>query len=480
MILEEIDNNYVLEDSEHETKARLDRDNILGWLKTIDGFANGKGGTLYVGVEDKTGTLIGFDEKEIDSEKLFFYKTLNEHMDVIPPMQVETIPYKVRDKNRFILKIKILQNKEKPFILKYQQMPLIYVRRDGYTSPVTVEEMLLMIKKHASPTFDTQKTDIPFVMDDFKKLAAFYEERADEKLTEKKLAAINFFDENKNLNKGALLFKDDYSNKNNLKITCSTYKGYTRGDDVIISSESFNGNLIDSLKFIWDYVQLRMNHGFIKKETSHIDFISYPNRALFEGIINALAHRDYLIDGSQVSVDLFINRLVITSPGSILGVEELPPTHNISSLVSKRRNTLICDTFILCDAMEARGTGFEKIAEEYKDADLEHKPYIFSKYNQFALVLPDLTFENGINVDEDMIRTKGGISNESKFDMQVLVFCLNKPKTVTEICSYLHISNSTYFRNQILDNLIKQGYLISKKDGKRYLFYTNKDNISLS
>ena len=43
-----------------EAEARLNHDDIVGWLKTIPGFANTKGGTMYIGVEDKTNKLIGF------------------------------------------------------------------------------------------------------------------------------------------------------------------------------------------------------------------------------------------------------------------------------------------------------------------------------------------------------------------------------------------------------------------------------------
>ena len=48
----------------------------------------------------------------------------------------------------------------------------------------------------------------------------------------------------------------------------------------------------------------------------YIGVDAYPARALFEGIINAIAHRDYFLDGTQIQVDMFKNRLEISSPGS--------------------------------------------------------------------------------------------------------------------------------------------------------------------
>lgn len=40
--------------------------------------------------------------------------------------------------------------------------------------------------------------------------------------------------------------------------------------------------------------------------------------------------------------------------------------------------------------MEAAGAGFDKIIEEYMDADETHHPYIYSSSDHFTLVLPDL------------------------------------------------------------------------------------------
>ena len=46
--------------------------------------------------------------------------------------------------------------------------------------------------------------------------------------------------------------------------------------------------------------------------------------------------------------------------------------------------------------MEAAGTGFDKIVEDYKDADEKHRPFISSASDHFTLVLPDLTYVDGI------------------------------------------------------------------------------------
>jgi len=92
-----------------------------------------------------------------------------------------------------------------------------------------------------------------------------------------------------------------------------------------------------------------MNHGIIKRKDSHIDVPSYPQEALFEGMINAVTHRDYDLDGTEIRVDLFKDRLEISSPGNFFQGENLDVTFDLSSIISKRRNELIAGVLAACD-----------------------------------------------------------------------------------------------------------------------------------
>jgi predicted HTH transcriptional regulator len=56
-----------LESAEVEFKRQLEREKTENWLKTVAGFSNAEGGTLYVGVEDGTHRLIGFGREKADA-----------------------------------------------------------------------------------------------------------------------------------------------------------------------------------------------------------------------------------------------------------------------------------------------------------------------------------------------------------------------------------------------------------------------------
>jgi len=58
----------------------------------------------------------------------------------------------------------------------------------------------------------------------------------------------------------------------------------------------------------------------------------------------------------------------------------------LSGIISKRRNELISSILVACNVMEAAGTGFDKIIEEYKETDGAHKPYIYSSSDHLRTI----------------------------------------------------------------------------------------------
>lgn len=221
-------------------------------------------GIIFFGVEGKTNKLIGYDASDIDKEKIYFYNQLKEHFDILPSVSIDLIPYNINGKKRYVLKIFILESNVKPVILKYQGMPMISLRRDGFTSPATTEEIIQMSIKGNTPKFDIGNPTEKYSFNDFKMLQEFYNKNTGLVLREKELAAIVFYTDDGYLKNGSLLFKDDYKDKLTT-VVCSNYNGNTRGDNYIIASNTFAGNLISCYTYIYEFINQRMNHGFIKK-----------------------------------------------------------------------------------------------------------------------------------------------------------------------------------------------------------------------
>lgn len=112
----------------------------------------------------------------------------------------------------------------------------------------------------------------------------------------------------------------------------------------------------------------------------------YPGKAVREAIVNAIIHRDYQITGSEIHIDMFEDRLEITSPGGMIDgslIQEL----DITKISSIRRNRVISDIFNRLHFMERRGSGLTRIVESYNDC--KYKPEFISDSSSFKVIFPN-------------------------------------------------------------------------------------------
>lgn len=476
MYIEEVIGDLGLESCEIEYKERLNREDVINWLKTIAGFANGEGGSLYVGVKDKSHVVVGFDRHEADKERNYINNQVNEHLTPRPVVHIEFLRYDTGNGERYVIHIRVESSRIKPVILKNKGVPAIYMRRDGFTNGATYEEIIAMSIQSQPVQFDALPSGRPYHRADFQKLFAFYREHNDGRTyTDKALHSIGFFDAQGDLANGATLFADDCRDEKT-SIICSVFAGFNKGSERIVTVNRFRGNITDSIRYVCDFVYQRMNHTMIKTADGRREVDAYPPRAVLEGVVNAIAHRDYFLDGTQIQVDMFRDRLEISSPGSFYLGAPIQKTYDLSSIISKRRNGLICAVLVACKVMEAAGTGFDKISEDYAAADMSHRPYISSASDHFTLVLPDLTYANG-TASPGVHLVYIPVPRGTEHDGKVLEYCFHEAHKASEIAAHLGIRDSSYLRQRVLKNLLQEGYLLASKQARAQYYRTNPEAV---
>ena len=140
---------------------------------------------------------------------------------------------------------------------------------------------------------------------------------------------------------------------------------------------------------------------------------------------------------------------------------------------------MITSVLVKCGVMEAAGTGFDKIVEDYAKADNAHQPYICSYSDHFTLVLPDLTYHEGVEADEIPHLVYFPVKNGTAHDKKVLEYCYEKPRNTAEIAEYLGISNSSYLRKRVLENLVSNGLLSETKVSRGKYYQTDRSNVAV-
>ncbi len=450
-----------IESKYYEFKLVLEKseDKIEKWAKTIVGFANSSSGHILIGVTND-GFIKGLSNEEIDETKNLILLTINRHIFPHVPVQFKLI--KCKDDKR-ILSVYVEYVNEIVVFKAGDFNEKVYVRDDGATVPASISQILKMSKRKFGidgQILNEQYEKSEFVA--FNKLAKLYR-KDNQEPTLKILINEEVVNQDGRITEGLSMFKDSYKSDDTL-VSCRLWNGFDKGEDEVIDRKDFKGCLCDIFENTLDFIKRNSRSGFIKmSDGSRLDTYSYPENALREAIVNALAHRDYSIYGTQVDIDIFKDRLEITSPGSWL-LDKEPNEYKFNSIPSVRRNRIICNCFSVIGLMEKSGSGLRKIYEIYSKLNVE-MPTLYNCPDFFRITLYDL-----LNTEKAIAKQIG------YYDAEILQFCNGIARSREEIQNHIGYNSTSHFTKLILKPLIDAGLLIptAKRNSKHQKYITNK------
>ena len=111
----------------------------------------------------------------------------------------------------------------------------------------------------------------------------------------------------------------------NACITATRYRGRDRATGQA-DAQTIGGPLQQQIAHAATFA-IRNMRVSARKEPARVDVPEYSEHAIFEALVNAVAHRDYSIRGSRTRLSMFDDRLEIQSPGGLpnnLTVDSLP------------------------------------------------------------------------------------------------------------------------------------------------------------
>lgn len=111
----------------------------------------------------------------------------------------------------------------------------------------------------------------------------------------------------------------------------------------------------------------------------------YPTKALREALINAVAHRDYGDFSRKIMLEVFPDRVVISSPGMP------PPPITVQKLRNRKykpcsRNPVIAQCLSFFHRVEERGSGFRRMHDAMLNHGLE-QPQLATDTGYFQIIL---------------------------------------------------------------------------------------------
>ncbi len=369
------------EDTPLELKAvRFRGQNIVGPSRDdlsdeIAAIANTFDGVLLLGVDDKTKEIAGIPVDRLDAVERYIFEICEQ--SIKPPVTFRVFRIELPDNMgalQPILKVEI------PRSLFVHESTGGYYHRQGSSKRKMPPDYLARLFQQRSQARLIRFEEQPVPqsnMDDLSeglwvRYTARYEESPEIVLLKRNLLSKE--------ESGAIrasvagvLFCCEHPERflPNAFVEAVRYRGIRQDSNYQTDAQKICGPLDQQIKQVMAF--MKRNQTIMAMKGPHrIEKPQFSERAVFEAVVNAVAHRDYSVFGSKIRFFMFDDRLEIYSPGA------LPNTVTIDSMALRQatRNELI--TSLLAETpvvepigdmgrgfyMEKRGDGVPIILNE--------------------------------------------------------------------------------------------------------------------
>ena len=159
------------------------------------------------------------------------------------------------------------------------------------------------------------------------------------------------------------IIPQSYPQTRNFMIQCCAYAGNDRASDVLQVAD-ITGRLDDQVQRAMGWF-VGLGHTETYDGVIRTDRYLLPRPAIREALVNAVVHRDYSITGSKILLEVFRDRVNVTSPGA------LPNHMTVESVRAgahpRTRNELMAYYMLTLGFMEQRGRGWPVMRRLMRD-----------------------------------------------------------------------------------------------------------------
>lgn len=342
--------------------------NTQNFVKTVIAFANGEGGKIVFGVNDKTHEVTGVDSGSVFS---MIDAVTNAIADSCTPPIVPDIYMEIVQEKTVIV-VEVPPGQFPPYYIKSKGVQAgTYVRVAASTRVAPESTLQELILRGTGRSFDRLPCPELAVSEDdieqlCRKLTGLARANAG---ADAQRGLVKAMTKEVLLSWGVLSQQGEKVVATNAyalltgkaktpAVQCAVFKGTDRG--YFVDRRKFTGSVLDQADAAFQYVLEKINRGVRVHGLYREDVFELPTAAVREAIANAVVHRSYL-EGADIQVALFDDRLEITSPGAVLlGVS----VEKMRRGVTKFRNRLLGQVFAYANIIEMWGNGIRLITEE--------------------------------------------------------------------------------------------------------------------
>ena len=340
-------------------------------VRHVIAFANASGGQLVIGIEDD-GTITGFrreNAKPIESfEQLPI--TLCAPAPVVQARRAPCVNDAGEDDVVLVLDIAPSSN----HVVEKRLGGDVYLREADNSVRLDREQVRALEYDKGQLWFEDELARGGAGIDDVdREFLARYKRviGAEHMDDERLLVARDFLRDGRLTDAGVILFAADP-----MRFLPSAWVRVLRGDGTelrtgrnlnITKDVEFSGPLVSVVEKAGALIEALLRDFQVLDDNVRFKTVpEYPRFAWFEGLVNAVAHRDYSLQGDYTRVMIFDDRLEITSPGT------LPNRVTLENMRTTRfaRNPKICHVLTSFEMVRELNEGVHRMYEEMDELGL--------------------------------------------------------------------------------------------------------------
>lgn len=441
--------NLIGEATEYDKKLSLEVKKPKSWCKSVSAFANTLGGLLIFGISNE-GEVVGLENPSGDSEKIS--EIIKSKLDPIPEFKLKFH----KEDEKILIILEVFQGEETPYYYSGDGSLEAYIRVGNESVKASSTELKRLVLRGKNTTYDSQISGYKVEDYAFSKLRERYKKWTGNSFEEKDLVSFGLANDQGLLTNAGALIADESPIRYS-RLFCTRWNGLNKSGGVIdaFDEAEYDGSLISLIDNGEAFIKRNAKMMWRKTANSREEMPEYVERSYHEALINALVHRDYLVNGSEVHIDIYDDRMEIYSPGGMPDgsiIQERDPL----TVPSTRRNPVLADVFNRLGFMERKGSGFSKIINGYefqKNFDESKRPTFRSDRYQFTVIMPNLNYDtNDANSDAN----DADFGANSKKNKKLLIDNIKKRPTITqnELAEILSLSRRTVQR--IIKELVNE------------------------
>lgn len=355
------------------TANKIEAPHPDGLADELAAMGNAQGGTLILGIDDKTKHVLGVAYESLDAVETWLADIC--HTRITPSLDIATQHIELPDETGRLQAVILVTV---PRSLMVHKSPNGYFKRVAHAKREMSPDVLARLFQQRSQSRLIRFDELPVPgtsLDDADAMLIQPFLRNGEGSNEVQLQRLHLtaIDEGQQrLSLAGVLLCTVKPTRwlPSAYIQAVAYSGEHNDAQDQVDAKDFDGPIDRQIWDAFQFVRLNMKVP-ASKNLGRIDYPQYSLRAVFEALVNAVAHRDYSVAGGRIRLHLFKDRLELYSPGTLLNsmtieamqVMSMPRNEVISSLFARyfpTREAGLGREFL----MDRRGSGVDVIIRE--------------------------------------------------------------------------------------------------------------------